>query len=206
MASADEARRRPSRGEVRARLLDAASDVFTRRGIEGAGLAEIAATAGLTKGAIYSNFASKDELVYALMDAQIAARETAAVAAFATTRDPVDAARRVGDTLTRAFEEEADWQRLFIEYWARAQRDERLRERFARRRAEARAQLAALLAREVERHGVAPALEPAELAVAILALSNGLALEQRTEPGSVPADLFGRILALLVRPGAGPPH
>lgn len=199
-ASGDRLQRRPSRDEVRARLLDAAADVFARRGIDGAGLAEIAAAAGLTKGAIYSNFSGKDDLVFALMDAQIAARETSAVAAFASADDPRAAARLVGDALTSASEEEADWQRLFVEYWSRAQRDEPTRERFAHRRAEAREQLTALLAREVRRHGVATELSAGELAVAILALSNGLALERRIERDAVPADLFGRILALLVAP------
>ena len=64
---------RPSRQERRARtraaLLDAAERLWAERGIRGASLDEIAARAGLTKGAVYSNFASKAELVLESTDA-----------------------------------------------------------------------------------------------------------------------------------------
>jgi AcrR family transcriptional regulator len=47
-------------------LLDAAEDVFARRGFEGAALEEIAEAAGYTRGAIYKNFGSKEELFLAV--------------------------------------------------------------------------------------------------------------------------------------------
>ena len=58
---------RPTRAQTRARLLQAAGEVFARRGYDRASLDEVAAAAGLTKGAVYSSFAGKDELFYALM-------------------------------------------------------------------------------------------------------------------------------------------
>jgi AcrR family transcriptional regulator len=48
-------------------LLAAATEVFTRKGFQAASLEEIADTAGFTKGAIYSNFASKEELLHAVI-------------------------------------------------------------------------------------------------------------------------------------------
>jgi AcrR family transcriptional regulator len=48
--------------ETRRRLLAAAADVFARRGYDAASLEEIAAAAGFTRGAVYSNFRDKDEL------------------------------------------------------------------------------------------------------------------------------------------------
>ncbi len=59
--------RRPSRTETRARLLDAAAEVFVARGIALASVEEIAETAGFSRGAFYSNFTDKDELVMALL-------------------------------------------------------------------------------------------------------------------------------------------
>jgi AcrR family transcriptional regulator len=49
-------------------LLDAASVVFARRGFHGASLEEIAETAGFTRGAIYKNFADKEELFMAVWE------------------------------------------------------------------------------------------------------------------------------------------
>jgi TetR/AcrR family transcriptional repressor of nem operon len=47
----------------RVAILDAASRLFRKRGIDGVGVAEIAKEAGLTHGALYAHFASKDALV-----------------------------------------------------------------------------------------------------------------------------------------------
>src|SRR6266567_1315782 len=49
-------------------LVDAAAEVFARRGFEGASLEEIAETAGFTRGAIYSNFGSKEDLLLAVVE------------------------------------------------------------------------------------------------------------------------------------------
>jgi len=66
------ARPRLNRGErkaeTRARLLQAGARVFARDGFHDASLDTIAEVAGYSKGAVYSNFATKDELFVALID------------------------------------------------------------------------------------------------------------------------------------------
>src|SRR4249920_1855864 len=59
------------RALTRRHLLEAAGVVFARQGFHGATLDEVAATAGFTKGAVYSNFTSKDDLFLALLDDRI---------------------------------------------------------------------------------------------------------------------------------------
>src|SRR6266702_2873416 len=54
--------------ETQDKLLDAAEDVFVRDGYEGAQLDEIAATAGRSKGAVYTHFKSKEDLFLALFE------------------------------------------------------------------------------------------------------------------------------------------
>lgn len=51
-------------------LLDAAEEVFARRGFDGAALEDIADAAGYTRGAIYSHFGSKAELFLAVVERQ----------------------------------------------------------------------------------------------------------------------------------------
>lgn len=51
-------------------LLDAAEEVFARRGLTGAALEEIADAAGFTRGAIYSQFGAKETLFLAVVDRQ----------------------------------------------------------------------------------------------------------------------------------------
>jgi AcrR family transcriptional regulator len=65
-----------TRGEratrTREAIIDAAAEVFDRNGYPGAGLAEILRTAGVTKGALYFHFASKEQLARAIIDQQFA--------------------------------------------------------------------------------------------------------------------------------------
>lgn len=56
-----------SRENTRARLLVAASEVFAELGLEGASVEAICERAGFTRGAFYSNFGSKEELLLGLM-------------------------------------------------------------------------------------------------------------------------------------------
>jgi AcrR family transcriptional regulator len=55
--------------ETRERLLRAAADVFARRGYDGTRVADIAATAGVSNGALYAHFGSKAELLVAALRA-----------------------------------------------------------------------------------------------------------------------------------------
>lgn len=51
-------------------ILDAAAEVFDERGFVGASLSDILARAGVTKGALYFHFSSKDELATAIIEEQ----------------------------------------------------------------------------------------------------------------------------------------
>jgi AcrR family transcriptional regulator len=53
---------------TRTALLDAAEAIFAERGYNGVGLEDIAQAAGFTKGAIYSNFGSRQKLFLAVLD------------------------------------------------------------------------------------------------------------------------------------------
>ena len=53
--------------ETRERLLRAAADVFARQGYDGTRVADIAATAGVSNGALYAHFGSKAELLVAAL-------------------------------------------------------------------------------------------------------------------------------------------
>jgi AcrR family transcriptional regulator len=60
--------REESRAQTRARLLDAAYQVFATEGIEPASIDRIAELAGYSRGAFYSNFQTKEELLAALAE------------------------------------------------------------------------------------------------------------------------------------------
>jgi AcrR family transcriptional regulator len=59
-----------SRGSVRDRLLAAAAECFYDRGVNGTGIDTITAAAGVAKMSLYNNFAGKDDLVLAYLEAR----------------------------------------------------------------------------------------------------------------------------------------
>ena len=63
-------RRRLSRDERRAQILDAAAGVFSERGYEATSIDEVAEAAGISKPVIYDHFDSKKDLHIALIDKQ----------------------------------------------------------------------------------------------------------------------------------------
>jgi AcrR family transcriptional regulator len=191
-------RLRPTRAQTRRRLLEAAGEVFAKRGYDRASLDDVADAAGLTKGAVYSSFASKDNLFYALMRERIGERLALVAEAVERQRTVGDITRDAGSGLAQLMSSQSNWHLLFIEFWARAVRDPGLRDEFARERRSARKLITQFLEeRAVEADVNLPA--PAEqLAVAVLALSNGIAIEHLADPDTVDPSIFGVTLSLLL--------
>lgn len=195
----DRNRTRPARAETRRRVLDAAFAVFGERGIAGSSLAEVADAAGLTKGAVYSNFRGKDDLVLALMEEHAMHRLSGALAELANTNDLDRALAGAAAVLVEAMRTDAAWHRLLAEYFALSHRDPDRREGLRRRRRDARDAVARALTTVAGETGLQLPLPAADLAVVIFALSNGLAVEGAIDPDGVPDDLLGRVFALLFR-------
>ena len=65
-------RTRPTRDDTCEKLFEAAARVFEDQGIGGASIEAIVAAAGFTRGAFYSNFKSKDELIIAMIEDHVA--------------------------------------------------------------------------------------------------------------------------------------
>jgi len=60
----------PTIDQTRARLIDAAAQVFAEKGYDRAGVQEISRRAGLTTGAIYGRFSGKAELLQAAIESR----------------------------------------------------------------------------------------------------------------------------------------
>ncbi|WP_207798373.1 TetR/AcrR family transcriptional regulator [Klenkia marina] len=188
-------RTRPRREQVRARVLEAARAVFAERGFAGASTDQVAAAAGFTKGAVYSNFGSKDELFLALMDAEVAARVTAVERALAGTADLPGALAAVGTELTAR---DPAWQLLYLEFWQRAVRDPGARAAFVASRRDLRARVCEVVERFLADHPVHTGWDAGRLTLVLIALTNGLALEALPDPEAVPDDVLPRVLADLL--------
>jgi AcrR family transcriptional regulator len=184
---------------TRRNVLLAAQDVFGRRGYHEATLREIAEAAGVSKGAVYYNFASKEELFLVLLEARMEERMREIRAAYAKPDlrpDPSDrAARDYIDNLKR----NREWITLFFEFVAHAARDERFGAEFAARFKRFWAELADVIERRARERQVALPLPAEQLAIAIDVLGIGFMIPQIVDPEQASDDLLPKALGYLLR-------
>ncbi|MBI5103549.1 MAG: TetR/AcrR family transcriptional regulator, partial [Solirubrobacterales bacterium] len=167
--------RQQQRERTRSHLLDAAGRVFARRGLDRASVDEVAADAGFTKGAVYANFASKEELFLAMLDARFAQRLEAMDRLLAEA-DPEQQARAAAQDFWEYLKAYPEWERLFFEAALHASRDEAFRAELARRYHAMRERMAEILrARAGDRE---PAVPYEQLAMMLFAMANGVAFER----------------------------
>ncbi|MFI9380124.1 TetR/AcrR family transcriptional regulator [Kutzneria sp. NPDC052558] len=124
------------RAQTRERLVEAAYEVFAEFGIRDAPVELICERAGFTRGAFYSNFASKEQLFLAVHEVQAQERvdrlRTAVASAInnADIADP-DVATRVlrhtGELFMAALASDRTWYQLNVEFSAQALRQDELR-------------------------------------------------------------------------------
>src|SRR5919198_68538 len=164
--------RREKQEQTRERLLEAPARVSARRGYQQASVEEIAAEAGFTTGAVYSNFAGKEQLFLALADREVESR-------IAEIRAVADAAERgeqagaeAATQFARFLERDPDWPLLFYEFWSFGVRNAEIQEDFRTRREAVRDDLAETLERVAAQLGFQLRFSAPPLAAAVSAALN----------------------------------
>lgn len=196
MSRASRERTRPTRDETRRRLLFGAADVFGDKGIGAATIEDICAEAGFSRGAFYSNFGSKDELVLALLNFNLdentaeleTARDTMDTGAFIRSLDSGERPRPSPLVGRPA---------LYIELVLHAYRNPANRERlvdYQRRSFEATTRIVKQIADEAGRE-IPGGIENA--VGLIMAFDVGLSVNQLIDPDSYHQGQYGETLATL---------
>jgi AcrR family transcriptional regulator len=186
--------------DAREELLEAAVEVFARRGFREASVGEIAQRAGYSKGAIYWHFAGKDDLFFALLEERIDQPMREMIELLQSAPPEQDMAPEASKRFVEVLRGQRATLLLDHEYWSQAVRDPALRARYAKRQAQLRSALGRALATRLEHLG-APPLQPwaEEMATAIMGLAAGLAQEKLIDPDAVPDHLLGETIALIYR-------
>jgi AcrR family transcriptional regulator len=175
---------------TQAELLETARKVFLERGFHGASLDEIAERAGYSKGAVYSNFAGKDELFLAVLDANFEQRMRVLGEVLLDEEELEDSYRAVARSMVEADEGEPRWTPLLLEFWAHASRRDALRTAVLQLRERFFDVIADFIAELGRRHGVEFAIPPKEIARGSNALARGIALDRLLSPGSIEPEVF----------------
>lgn len=189
--------RRPRREDVRRRLLDAASETFLEKGYLDSTLDDIARRAGLSKGAVYSNFGSKQEIVGLLLGMRI--ERMRGVIAAATDRAAGAAARRTSaSVMAQDIVAEADWMQLVLEFASRAGRDAAVREIYMpflrTQREDVTGAIEFALAGAPQQDSDYAAL----VGTIVVALCNGLALAHAADPEQIDGEVIERALSAVL--------
>lgn len=193
------ARIRPTREKTRQRLFEAAAVAFAERGIGGASVEAITAAGGLTRGAFYSNFADKDELITAMLTDHVEQTARRHLELLARHRDPdsfvaalAAADRSEQDPLGRS-------PLLHLELILHAARA-------AERRPEltgflhARRRLIVDIVEGTElAASLGPAIDPEQVAAMLLAMEDGFRLHRLIDPDGTPPDSFLQSVSMLQR-------
>ncbi|GLI03484.1 TetR/AcrR family transcriptional regulator [Phytohabitans aurantiacus] len=174
----------------RQQILDAAAACFARDGFHRTSMQDIVRESGISAGLVYRYFASKDDMITAIVadwHEQRQARLTAVDDADGMASAYLQLLRSVGDPATR------DDLRLGVQVWAEAVRSPAIRE-LARRGVDGPRAAAAALIRDRWRD---PDIDPDSLARVFVAIYQGLVLQSVWDE-TVDNDAFVRTLARLV--------
>jgi AcrR family transcriptional regulator len=192
-------RTRPTRDDTREKLFEAAARVFEEQGIGGASIEVIAAAAGFTRGAFYSNFKSKDELIIAMLEdhvEQSIRRNLDLLALHKNLADFLDALKNMDrsqqDPLGRS-------PLLHMEMILFVARAEKRRPDLAKRLRARRQLITDIVEITLKNSGTNRAVNPTWTGAILLALEDGFRLHRLIDPETTPANSFLRAIGDLQR-------
>jgi len=198
-------RTRPTRDDTCKKLFEAAAQVFEEQGIGGASIEAIAAAAGFTRGAFYSNFKSKDELIIAMLEdhvEQSIRRNLDLLTRHRTLPDYLEALR----TMDRSRQDPLGRSPLLhMEMILFVARAEKRRPELAKRLRARRKLIADIVVTTLRNSGRNGVHNPDWTAAIVLALEDGFRLHRLIDPDTTPADSFLRAITDLQRAIGIPP-
>jgi AcrR family transcriptional regulator len=180
---------------TRERLLAAAELTIDRHGFAGASIDLISAEAGYSKGAIYSNFDSKEsvflELLRLYMERDMAALEQL------LSLDQGQLSTAVTAWLEN-LHAESDCPLLYSELQLQARRNPTFAERYYTLQDQHTRTLGRILDRYFEAAAVPPPMDPLDLAGILIVVANGLTLQHPPRKAGTPSSA-GRVIDALLK-------
>ena len=192
-------RPRPKRADVRARIVAAAQDAFLRDGYQRANIGDIAAAAGFSKGAVYSNFGGKADLFTAVINENtstlINTVLTSSERLVAAVRDPAAIDELAAD-VADAVVAESPALTMLTEFRSLAAGDAELAAVYAKLRVEQRHTLLTDLQR---RSAGTPAAVDEAAAALIISLIQSLSAEHAVAPAAMPRYLIKNTIRIAMK-------
>jgi AcrR family transcriptional regulator len=184
--------------QTREDLIDAAEELFTANGFHATSLDAVAVAAGYTKGAVYSNFSSKEDLFFAVYERRVDRHVAHVSELLDEPPDAREAILRVVGAVGELRRRRADgWMAVFLEFWTHVLRHPEHRARFGEAHRRAIEPFKVALEHFAAQEGITLSIPADQLATAMFAMENGIGLERLTDPATADHDLpirLGRLI------------
>ncbi|MEA3117430.1 MAG: hypothetical protein QOI13_700 [Paraburkholderia sp.] len=186
--------REESRDQTRERLIEAARTMFIKKGFVATSVEDIAAAAGYTRGAFYSNFGGKADLLIELLrrDHERMQADFQSIMEEGGTRKEMET--RAVEYYSRLFRNEESFP-IWVEAKLLASRDAKFRVRFNAFRNEKLDQIAAYIRAFSARVGTPLPLPAQTLALGLVSLCDGVQFFRMCDPQQVTEEVTETVLA-----------
>ncbi len=186
----------------RERVLEAAGKIFRRKGFHAASLEEIADEAGFSKGVIYSQFDSKDDLALTLIERRMEWRTGQTLE---LVQGPVDRALRDMWERNREIQRaDLEWGLFVLEFRVHAARTPDVNSRYKAMHRKTLENLTRVFEALISRSGSTPRHAPGDLALFLSAIDAGAVLEAHVDAPTATVDVGHDAVRLLLAETTGP--
>ncbi len=194
--------------DSKGKIMESAARVFARKGYHGASLDMIASEAGLTKGAVYSNFQNKTDLFFALLDRHMTSHMVDLpnrVEAANTLENPLDSLKMMLGGTAQHIAADPDWPRLYMEFIGQT-RDAEINRRIGEVYQQSYALAGGILDQLKAAGRTNQNADTHTMAVFWTALIDGLVLAWMANPDRIQLEELMPRIAELAWQGVGPQH
>ncbi len=167
--------------KTKSAIMESATMLFARDGYESAGVAEICSLAGVSKGAFYYHFESKEAVFLELIDTWLNALETNFSTVTSQAKSVPDGLLEMAGMMQPLFENNRYFMGLFLELWTHANRNEKIRRSTIAPYRRFQEAFANLISQGIA-EGTLEEIDPETASQLLLSLSSGLFLQAALEP------------------------